>query len=74
MTYEEREREFMRELSALTKKHGVVVSGCGCCGSPALEDLVADEADAGYAYVGHVRWVTPSDVYEWNTYGKEIVK
>jgi hypothetical protein len=29
---------FLAELSALTMKYGVVVAGCGCCGSPYLYD------------------------------------
>ena len=31
--------EFLREMSALTRKHGVEIAGCGCCGSPFLVDL-----------------------------------
>jgi hypothetical protein len=29
---------FLRELSELTEKHGIVICGCGCCGSPYLEE------------------------------------
>jgi len=29
---------FLADLSALTMKHGVVIAGCGCCGSPYLHD------------------------------------
>ena len=28
--------EFLSELGALSRKHGIWVSGCGCCGSPFL--------------------------------------
>jgi len=28
--------EFLSELSALSRKHGVAIAGCGCCGSPFL--------------------------------------
>lgn len=30
---------FLEELSVLTKKYGIKISGCGCCGSPYLVDL-----------------------------------
>lgn len=28
---------FLDELAALTAKHGLVIEGCGCCGSPFLQ-------------------------------------
>ena len=36
--YEEREKEFLKKLTALTQKYGIYIWGCGCCGSPALAD------------------------------------
>ncbi len=36
---EQRVAEFLDELSALTRKHKIVIGGCGCCGSPFLEVL-----------------------------------
>ena len=30
--------QFLEELTALTKKHGFAIGGCGCCGSPWLYD------------------------------------
>lgn len=29
---------FLNELSELTKKYGFEIGGCGCCGSPWLND------------------------------------
>ena len=31
-------KEFLAELAELTKKYGIRINGCGCCGSPWLED------------------------------------
>lgn len=30
---------FLNELSELTRKHGIKICGCGCCGSPWIEDI-----------------------------------
>lgn len=29
-------QDFLKELTELTKKHGIYIGGCGCCGSPYL--------------------------------------
>lgn len=34
--------KFLEELSALTKKYGIEIGGCGCCGSPYLVDHHVD--------------------------------
>ncbi len=34
MTSEEREREFLAELTKLSQKYGMHIGGCGCCDSP----------------------------------------
>lgn len=31
--------EFLKELSELTQKHGFSIGGCGCCGSPWINDF-----------------------------------
>lgn len=33
-TEEERQEKFIAELTKLTKKYGIAIGGCGCCGSP----------------------------------------
>lgn len=43
MTYEEREQEFLKELTNLSHKYKIFVDGCGCCGSPSLEDFEGKE-------------------------------
>lgn len=30
---------FLKDLSELTRKHGFVIGGCGCCGSPYVHHL-----------------------------------
>lgn len=35
---EQRFEDFLKELTKLTNKFGVRVSGCGCCGSPFIVD------------------------------------
>lgn len=32
---------FLDELSEVSKKHGLFIEGCGCCGSPVIERLVS---------------------------------
>ena len=32
-------KHFLDELSYLTDKYNIVIKGCGCCGSPYLEDM-----------------------------------
>ena len=30
---------FLKELAELTDKYGFVINGCGCCGSPWIQDV-----------------------------------
>lgn len=50
------ETEFLRELSELTKKYKIVISGCGCCGSPSLNSMTADEENGQYEYQDRLKW------------------
>ncbi len=34
-------RAFLQELTALSDKYGIYIEGCGCCGSPWLNDIQA---------------------------------
>jgi hypothetical protein len=29
-------KAFLRDLAKLSEKHGIIIAGCGCCGSPFL--------------------------------------
>ncbi len=81
MSIDDRTRAFVLELSALTRKHGIAIGACGCCGSPYFGDLDDDDRrpDAGYSLsdVGdELRWVAPGD---WeldpdNEYRREVIR
>lgn len=62
----EKEREFLDELLVLSKKHGIVIGGCGCCGSPYLHD--AQPRDGSFYvmngdYADELRLIEPGDYY-----------
>jgi len=67
----DKERQFLIGLEKLTRETGVAVVGCGCCGSPSLENLTDAERHpaAGYGKGGgvassDVAWISPSNV-DW---------
>ena len=50
MDRENRVEAFMKDLEQLTKKHGIVIDACGCCGSPWVEDMETHEMLASHLY------------------------
>mgnify|MGYP001442366278 CR=1 FL=1 len=71
-----RRLEFLFELRELTRKYGISIGGCGCCGSPWLDDNadVSDER-AGYSEEsGELRWIAPSSTNNWDKYSAGIVR
>lgn len=58
MTEDKNEEEFLKSLSALSRKHGFVIYGCGCCGSPSLEKMteVDRHCDSRYTYDDILKW------------------
>lgn len=41
---------FLMELTKLTKTYGIIIGGCGCCGSPYLITVEDETSIAGFAY------------------------
>ena len=77
MELKDNEKEFLIGLEALTRKTGIAIGGCGCCGSPFLFDAEINSDKSGYAYGGFsdiVTWVDPSDKYDWEKYSDLIIK
>lgn len=42
MNKEERIEGFLKELSSISKKYGLTIGGCGCCGSPFVTDVLTN--------------------------------
>ena len=62
MSDEERMNAFLVDLRVLTIKHGVAIAGCGCCGSPYIDDKVdVSDPSAGYVHESgsDVAWIVP---------------
>ena len=38
--------QFLKELTELTKKHGLAIGGCGCCGSPFIFEVKGNKEHA----------------------------
>lgn len=49
LTQAEKFEVFLKELTALSIKYGIVIEGCGCCGSPYLEFLREDQTEHEYS-------------------------
>lgn len=61
------ERNFIIELEQISRKYGLHIYGCGCCGSPSLEKLEDKQlvSEAGYVYENELQWVDP-DHHAWD--------
>jgi hypothetical protein len=73
------ELAFLVGLEKLTRETGIMIGGCGCCGSPSLDTATAEElcdesAGYGFGYAGEVTWISRSDEYSWEKFAKSIAK
>lgn len=52
--FSEVEKAFLRDLTEVTRRHRIAVGGCGCCGSPHLIEISAEDAAQGtYGHSEH---------------------
>jgi hypothetical protein len=75
----EKEKEFLIGLEKISRETGVIVEGCGCCGSPSLRTLDSSDMppEAGYAFgndLCEIAWLSPRDGTNWEYYRNNIVK
>jgi hypothetical protein len=54
---------FIADLAELSKKHGVIVGGCGECGSPWVEERSPDYYAADYA---SLQWHEDTERYTYD--------
>lgn len=56
--------DFLKELSILTLKYQIEIAGCGCCGSPSLEDFNHKKFEDGYIYKTCLSFNHEKNIYE----------
>jgi hypothetical protein len=64
-----KEKAFLIELTELTRKHGIQVVGCGCCGSPSLYPLQPGEEFGHYGNANSVcdfEWIVNEDAFRFS--------
>lgn len=81
MSTDAKKAEFILKLEALTREYGISIGGCGCCGSPWLdEEADVSDARSGYSVsdgegaTERIEWLTPTDDFGWNRYADKIVR
>lgn len=66
--------DFLRALVELSHQHGVMVHGCGCCGSPIITAIGEKKLDGGYSFglsddgliISNVDWMTQKELDDFN--------
>ncbi len=59
----ERLRSFLQELTALSDKYEIYIEGCGCCGSPWLNDIQSGKSYDNLAYGQDNKYKVDDDAY-----------
>ena len=57
---EQASENFLKDLTVLTLKYGLVVEGCGCCESPWLTIAVDENKTEGY-----LKWDSVKEAYRY---------
>ena len=61
MIYSDKVKEFLEELTILSLKYNIKISGCHCCDSPYLDFVEEDETDYVYGF----QLADPSKPIDW---------
>lgn len=74
VSYTKEKRAFLIELTELSRKHNIVITGCGCCGSPNVVERDCSNLEAGYGSgTCDVQWLAPGD-YDWEAHKGTVVR
>lgn len=52
---------FLNDLNELTRQHGIVIGGCGCCGSPYLMSFADSGSWLPSIDTGHYHYAESGD-------------
>lgn len=72
------ELEFLIGLTELSKRTGVAIGGCGCCGSPSLENISEGNARIVGGYIldyydgDRLTWIDPTN-NKWDHNHEHII-
>lgn len=61
---DQQKTDFLTKLTELTRETGIVIHGCGCCGSPWVDSVEITSDQSGYVFNSgecDLTWTDPSD-------------
>lgn len=62
----DRLKAFLDELTALSIKHRISIGGCGCCGSPSLDEMTDHDIRVTPEYQSHYKIDNEASNLKWN--------